>query len=311
MLKNIVKYIVICLAAFAWSPFAFAQDGHAIEVKVMKAGFKGNAAEIPIDSVVPLGEGTFLVPLLDAAEPGAREGEGRITMREVVITTTTAMSAFTADITPQDLVVIATRGQLQDGLLVHYEEIHAVPENANDCLYHAIGYYGDKKFDQVIKMCEKAISIDPENASAYCLMGDAWLSRGKIKKAIPLFEKAVAINPQFEDAYYSLASAYYAKNKLDKAKDTWEKALALDPENAQTHFCLGLVYKKKGNLDKSIELLKRSIGLEPQNARPYYTMGLVFIKKGEKEKGMGCIKIAAQLGSDEAVKYLKKHRIDR
>ncbi len=80
-----------------------------------------NVLLVPSESVVTLGESTFLVPLVkpDAAVPG----EGTIEMRTVKTgTKLTKMTVVDSGINPDEMVVIETQGQLSDGMRVKFIE---------------------------------------------------------------------------------------------------------------------------------------------------------------------------------------------
>jgi membrane fusion protein (multidrug efflux system) len=80
-----------------------------------------NVLLVPSESIVSLGETTFLVPLVkpDANIPG----EGTIEMRTVKTgTKLTKMTVIDSGINPDEMVVIETQGKLSDGLRVKFIE---------------------------------------------------------------------------------------------------------------------------------------------------------------------------------------------
>jgi RND family efflux transporter MFP subunit len=88
-----------------------------------------NVMVVPQDSVISLGDTTFLVPVLkpDMAE----EGMGMIEMRHVQLGQKVSQSVIITDGLEQDeLVVIETQGQLSDGIQVKYVEVEPETEHS-------------------------------------------------------------------------------------------------------------------------------------------------------------------------------------
>ena len=87
-----------------------------------------NAILVPSDSIVSLGDATFLVPLV---RPDPRiPGEGTIEMRTVKPGIKLPRSTTIDDgLFPNEFIVVETQGQLSDGLRVRFTEI--APENNN------------------------------------------------------------------------------------------------------------------------------------------------------------------------------------
>lgn len=80
-----------------------------------------NVLLVPTESIVTLGETTFLVPLVrpDPAVPG----EGTIEMRTIKAgTKLTKLTVVESGVNPDELVVIETQGQLTDGMRVRFIE---------------------------------------------------------------------------------------------------------------------------------------------------------------------------------------------
>jgi len=81
---------------------------------------------------------------------------------------------------------------------------------------------------------EKAIELDPQNASAHFGRGMGRLMApegfgGNLDGAIQDFEFTCSKKP-FPEAWYNLGVAYQKKGLKDKAKDAFKKALAMKPD---------------------------------------------------------------------------------
>ena len=77
------------------------------------------------------------------------------------------------------------------------------------------------------------------------------------KKAIELFEKAVKLDPNNASAFDGLGIAYLMARDLDKSIYNWEKVLVLFPSKKTTVYNLARSYLSKGNKQEALILLTK------------------------------------------------------
>ena len=88
------------------------------------------------------------------------------------------------------------------------------------------GLYSMKgQYKIAIEYYNKAIAIDPGNASPYIGRGAVYGSSGQLNMAIEDFNKAIILNPNFSgSAIYSRGIMYFDNDQVDKAISDWQKA---------------------------------------------------------------------------------------
>jgi tetratricopeptide (TPR) repeat protein len=80
------------------------------------------------------------------------------------------------------------------------------------------GGFGNREHaPEMIKELETAISLDPNFADPYMLLGFAQLSSGDPAKGLETMKKAIALSPRNEAYQYNLAQAYMGNQKFDEA----------------------------------------------------------------------------------------------
>lgn len=95
----------------------------------------------------------------------------------------------------------------------------------------------DKEIDQVHKLLEKAIEIDPENADIYLHKAQAMTLSEKLDEAIQALEKAIELKPDFHSAIaqklyieLKLATRDSSSGKLYDYLDKFKEAVKQHPE---------------------------------------------------------------------------------
>jgi tetratricopeptide (TPR) repeat protein len=99
--------------------------------------------------------------------------------------------------------------------------------------------------------------------------------------------------------------ATYGNNKA--AVGYFTKAIALNPNHGGAWFSRGVSYGQLGLYPQGIESINRAIAMEPQNGLYYYGRARVVLLSGDREKAWEDFRKAADLGDEDAQKYLKKN----
>ncbi len=107
--------------------------------------------------------------------------------------------------------------------------------------------YQSGKSDIAIDLINRAIQIDPGQASFYSNLGNALMEEGRLDEAVECYQKALEIKPDYIDAHDNLGKTFRDQGMLDQAMSCYERSLQLDPDNAETIFDLATVHLLRGN----------------------------------------------------------------
>ena len=134
------------------------------------------------------------------------------------------------------------------------------------------GYLGEES-DAGYRLCERALSIDPNNIRAL-----TWLSakslysvtrglsaapEGDLRRADELVSKALALDPNYARAHSLKGGILRAQGSLGEAIAEHERALALDPALVVADEGLGQDYLFLGQFEESLEFNDKAIRLSP------------------------------------------------
>lgn len=116
--------------------------------------------------------------------------------------------------------------------------------------------------DEVVKLIGEGVNLNDE---------------GKYDEALKKFDKALKLEPKNATATYEKAYTYYSKGEKDKAKKLLEKGLDKAEQNMDyvgMYLLLATIYDEQGDPLKSIDTYKKA--LEIPNMDFYYASNLVF-----------------------------------
>jgi len=92
--------------------------------------------------------------------------------------------------------------------------------------------FKEKNFDEAIKNYNKAITLDPNNASYYSNRSGAWSSKGNHESALKDANLCVEKDPTFVKGYSRKGKAHFDMGKWDEAEAAYKEGLLVGPEDA-------------------------------------------------------------------------------
>jgi adenylate cyclase len=144
---------------------------------------------------------------------------------------------------------------------------------------------------------QRAIELDPNNASAYGQLGVTLIYLGDPAAAVPLEEKRIRLNPEDPNialAYWSLGLAHLLLGQNDEAVELLTKACAANPRVYYFHLDLAAALALQGHLDQAKSALAESLKLKPeinsmarQRARSAYTNNPAYVALAAKTVDIG------------------------
>ena len=109
---------------------------------------------------------------------------------------------------------------------------------------------------------ERAIELDPNDATNYYYYGVHSTELGEFDKGISLLERAHQMDPFAGDFSAYLGSAYLMAGQHDRAIEHLQATLKIDDRNWWAYYWLGVAYNEKGMFDRSIEALQTAAKID-------------------------------------------------
>ncbi len=115
---------------------------------------------------------------------------------------------------------------------------------------------------------EKAVSLQPDYAEAWCQLGVVLRDQDKIGEALSAYEHAVKANPDFSQALYNLANVYRDLDRFGDAESTLRRALDVRPDYAMAWNSLGTLLGDMGRSSDALEAFDNAVRFAPEST-PY------------------------------------------
>ncbi|MEN6389199.1 MAG: tetratricopeptide repeat protein [Syntrophomonas sp.] len=123
-------------------------------------------------------------------------------------------------------------------------------------------YYDLRNPDQTMKMAEKGLAIDPQNAELYNYRGLAKAAGKDNRGAADDYTQAINLKP--EKAYYfNRGVSFIQIQEFDKAISDLNKYIEQDAKNAEAFNWRGVAYYRLGKKDEAIADFNQALSIRP------------------------------------------------
>jgi tetratricopeptide (TPR) repeat protein len=131
------------------------------------------------------------------------------------------------------------------------------------------------------KNCNRAVALNDHLAPVYVALGIVQEGTGHHEDAIRTFQRALELDPINASAHSELGNSYLAMGKLEEAESTYKKASQLRPNDFTSMNDLGLFYYGRGRYQDAIKIFQRMTELVPDNSSGYTNLAAVYWMNGQ------------------------------
>jgi adenylate cyclase len=133
---------------------------------------------------------------------------------------------------------------------------------------YTTGFEGDSRRNEaIIRLCQRAVEIDPNYAEAWALIAMAeMLLRATVDRGgdggLAAAERALELNADLAEAHAVKARIFTDEKRDDEASREIEAALRLDPESHQVNKCAALMTFRQQRFEDSARYFEKAVALE-------------------------------------------------
>src|SRR5204862_4152300 len=133
---------------------------------------------------------------------------------------------------------------------------------------YTTGFEGDgRRNETIIRLCRRAVEIDPNYAEAWALIAMAEMllrsnSSGGGDGGLAAAERALELNADLAEAHAVKARILSEEKRDEEASREIETALRLDPESHQVNKCAAMLIFRQQRLEEAIRYFEKAMALE-------------------------------------------------
>ncbi len=168
-------------------------------------------------------------------------------------------------------------------------------------------FRSEENFEELVDLCERAVTAQPDDVSLLVTLGDSCLKAGKIDRAIEVFEKLARTDPDAPSIFCALGDAYIASGDFTRGEGAYERAAALEPLDASSfYFRMANAYLGMDIFDHAERAVRKSLALNPHSPLYFCALGDTLIKQGRFDEGVSAYDKAIDLDPHGAGVYCNR-----
>lgn len=119
----------------------------------------------------------------------------------------------------------------------------------------------ENRLEQAIKVYEKIVEVQPDNNSAYHMLGDIYCKLKKVEKAIAAYHYAIALKPDFAPTYHNLGDIFFQQSQWKRATSAYRHSTRIDANCPWSYPRLGDCLANQGNIEEASDCYYKAIKL--------------------------------------------------
>ena len=171
-----------------------------------------------------------------------------------------------------------------------------------------------RSIDDAIHMFHRAVDLDPENATAWAVLGEAYWRRyarwgggsASGDEAGKAVSRALMLDPELAEAHHAKGYGFIVVGDYPAAAEELKLAVAGDNSLDRSWAILGLAYRKLGDYQSGLAALKKSVELKPGNFLHRIRLGKFYDRFSEHEAALVEFEQALILKPDSAMAWNNK-----
>jgi len=178
------------------------------------------------------------------------------------------------------------------------------PPQSND-IYRAVKpAYEKADWDEVIRLSNDVLRVEPEAADVYYYIGEAYRFKGDPGSAMNAYEGALGLNPTFGAAYVGLARARLLGDPNANVLPLLEEAIRLDPNFGEAYLESARVKLRDNNIQGALVDLGNADRRLPNSPLVFFYLAQARMKEGETDLALNAAKRANELDVTMLPSYL-------
>jgi len=147
--------------------------------------------------------------------------------------------------------------------------------NINSLIEEGLRHKREGNIEEAEKCYRQVLSIDPNNAEVYQLLGHLAHATKNFTAGAQLMRKSLSIDPRHPQVWLAYALLMRETRQDEETIRALEKALKIKPDYPEVHFNLGLAKVSSGRAEEAPAHLREAINYRPDYADAYRVLALL------------------------------------
>jgi tetratricopeptide (TPR) repeat protein len=147
-------------------------------------------------------------------------------------------------------------------------------------------------FHEGIRWSQRALELDPENASAHFQIAQMYLQARDLPNAMRHFETCIQLKPDFADAWLRMVDIEELRGNRQRADEHFFSGFMKCPNSPAFNLEYGMRLARQGQAREALPYLRKSIELNPNEAPAYVQLASAYFALGRDADGRAALEKA-------------------
>lgn len=162
-------------------------------------------------------------------------------------------------------------------------------------------YKQEKRYDDLVKICEKAAAAQNQDKYLLIELGNAYLQAGRAQEACAVYEKMIKMEEDDTELYCLWGEALFAAGLVAESENVYARCVQIDPEQeSHYYFKLATLFQKARSDKDAVRVIKKCVAINQDNPLYHCFYGDCLINLGRIEEACGVYNQAVQCGGGTA-----------
>jgi tetratricopeptide (TPR) repeat protein len=212
------------------------------------------------------------------------------------------------------LITIVSITAVVSGILADQSSQQITPTeeilSAEDYIAQGNSLLSQGAYYAAIMEYDKALTVDPNNSSAYRQRGYARYMLEQYSAAEMDTNAALELNPNDIEALNNRANIYQAMELYAQALTDLNQLLQLKDDYAPAYNTRGLVYFAESDWQSAVDDFSHALTLDPTMVEAYYNRGLVYFMDYDWASAADDFKAVVEKGANNPIAPSAQHYLD-
>jgi len=178
---------------------------------------------------------------------------------------------------------------------------NACAQTTGDYIAQAQAALRSNDYEEAIKLCTRALQLNPQSAEAYSLRGQAGARSNMFFLALIDFNQAIAINPREASNYRFRASIKFHLAESEEALFDLDTANRLEPNNADVFNLRAAIYMQEGDTSVALQNVNQALKIQPVFVDALQNRAFIYVAQKQWPKAIQDFSEAIRLDSQNAL----------
>jgi tetratricopeptide (TPR) repeat protein len=184
---------------------------------------------------------------------------------------------------------------LESAVACYDKALEIDPRNASVWIFKGLSLKNLSRHQSAIDCYNKALEINPQNAYAWSFKGEALDNLSQYESAIDCYDKALKIDPQSEFVLTLKRSSLIHLGRYEHAIECSDKALEINLRDAPAWVFKGFSLGNLRQHESAIECFDKALEIDPRNEFAWSSKGFLFANLGRYESAIACCDKALEI----------------